>query len=97
MGIATAPEIIGKTPAEVVIRTMDFASKLDTGETLSSATVTITPADELDCTAQSVSGQTLTMQLEGGEAGTRYEVLVHAITSAGQEVEGLGQMLVEDP
>lgn len=97
MGIATAPQISGKTTAETVNRVMEFEEKLDSTETLSgSPTVTITPsgAGHMTCSASSASGTKVTMRFTGGTAGTMYSVKVACSTSGSQVVEGLGYMEV---
>lgn len=96
MGIKTAPEVQQKAPSEVVIRTMDFSNEMDTGETISSVTITITPGGvgALTLDSRSYEGQKVTMQFSGGVAGARYEVLCAILTSSGQSIHGVGQMEV---
>ena len=96
MGIKSAPQVLAKTPAEVVIKDFEFSGgDLATGETLTAiASVTITPAAELTSSNHVVSGTRAQVTLSGGNDGIDYDVLVKVTTSLAQTLEGCGKMQV---
>lgn len=73
-------------PDEIETRAIDFADRLATGETLSSAIWTSTPAGLTQVSA-SASGSVATWKFSGGAAGTDYEVSARALTSNGNTIE----------
>lgn len=83
-----------KHAAETRTQTWDFASRLATGESLSSATVSSTvysgSASAPTLGTVSVSGTRATHTLGGGVAGDTYLLSVAAVTSAGQTLNLVG-------
>lgn len=94
-----------KRAAETEVFTVDFVNKLLPGETITSATWSITPVDGADPSASamiqgaaSVNGSAVSQIITGGVPGVRYAPTCTAQTSAGQTlvlpVYGDGQLSV---
>lgn len=83
-----------KDPSEIVRLGIDFANLLDTGETISTATVTVRTAQGVDAAAMKsgaadISGTVVRQLITGGTAGMSYKVGFTITTSAGQTlIEG---------
>jgi hypothetical protein len=75
-----------KTPAERKRYAIDYSDWLDTGETLSSYTLTVSPSGGLTVdTASLTTGSTvLVFFASGGSSGSQYTLDVKANTSGGQ-------------
>lgn len=58
---------------------------LETGETISTYTVTPTDGITVDSDSLTDSNSSVTVWLSGGTAGTRYLVTNHIVTSSGRE------------
>jgi hypothetical protein len=83
------------------LRTFDFSPQLATGETLSSGTLTVTDVTAgTDVTATmvsgsvTVSGTTVAYKLVGGTAGKYYSRTFKVVTSAGQKLEAIADILM---
>lgn len=98
MGIREAPEILKKTPVEVVVRPFEFSGAgLATGETLStivSATVDPVEGSGLAIDASVIAGSQVQLTLSGGVLYHSYEVEVLVTTSTGETLETCGTMVV---
>jgi hypothetical protein len=88
-----------KYPYEEVFRYYEFARTdgrdgLASDETLSSCTVACVDADGTDCSTAMISNAAVVentqvkYKLKAGSAGTSYTVIVKAVTSTGQKLEG---------
>jgi hypothetical protein len=94
-----------KQPYERRFYGVDFASALATGETLSSATCTITDlTSKADVSSTmggtpsaAISGTVAQALIKGGTTGTKYDMSIRVITSLGQYLEtDLDVSVVED-
>ena len=75
-------------------RTLDFSLQLASGETISSATVTISELHTgIDTSATMISGvapynsTSVKYKLSGGTADTTYQRIIRVVTSTGQKLE----------
>lgn len=98
------PDYDVQNPGEVEFFGMDFANVLAAGETIASASVTLTDINGIDTGAQShvigtasISGTKVTQKLSGLLAGCYYLVLFTVITSAGQTIELYSRVRCETP
>lgn len=77
-----------KTPAERKRYAIDYSEWLDTGETVSSYTFTVTPTTTsplvVDATALDATNKVLVFFVSGGLNGKQYTVDVRTTTSGGQ-------------
>lgn len=90
------PSLI-KQPAEDRLYSMNFASMLAPGETISSvSSVVVAPAGLTLSGAASASGTEAFQRISGGTAGQRYKVTFVVVTSSGNTLEGEGYMQVKD-
>lgn len=90
-----------KTPAERKRYSIDYTDWLDTGETISTRTFTVTPttgANPLQIDASSIDpdGKQLVFFANFGDDGTTYVVDVLITTSGGQTKEDQVNFLVKD-
>lgn len=74
-----------KDPEAVLDYVFDWASWLDTGETISSHTITV-PAG-LTLNSSAVASGLVTAWLSGGDVGATYRVECKVVTSAGRTDE----------
>lgn len=98
--IKQAPEILRKTPTEVVTKDFEFKGEdLADGETLTGTpTFAILPVT-VPALAQSGAGSSGTIAqvtFSGGLAGTRYEIVCTAVTSLSQTLQLKGRLDVAD-
>ena len=84
----------GKCANETRKETFDFISRLATGETISSASVTATTYSGTDAVpsglisgAAAISGTKVTQSLTGGIEGVTYLLICSAVTSTGQTLK----------
>lgn len=73
-----------------------FADWLDTGETITSITVTPATGITVDSSSITDAGTTVTVWLSGGTAGTEYTVACRIVTSAGRTDERTGTISVSE-
>jgi hypothetical protein len=90
-----------KTPAERKRYSLDYTDWLDTGETISTATFSVTPttgATPLIVDASSIDpgGKQVVFFVNNGVDGTTYEVEALVTTSGGQTKEDQVNFLVKD-
>lgn len=71
-------------PDESLDYDLDYTDWLTTGDNVSSATVTVTPADELAATLVQINDPRVKVWLEGGVDGTTYKVSVTMTTADGR-------------
>jgi hypothetical protein len=78
-----------KSPAEVKRYRVDYSSWLDTGETVTARTLTVTPAGELLVDGSSITdaGMSVTYFVSGGDNGQTYNINIQVQTSGGQTKE----------
>lgn len=91
----------GKTPAERKRYSLDYTDWLDTGETISTRTFTVTPSTgasplQIDASSIDASGKQLVFFANFGDNGTTYVVDVLITTSGGQTKEDQINFLVKD-
>ena len=75
--------VFDKDPNAVLDYQWDWSAWLETGETISTALVTVPTGLTLDSQVDTTTS--VTAWLSGGTAGTGYAVLCHITTSAGRE------------
>jgi hypothetical protein len=75
-----------KQPGEVLDYDFDFTDSLAEGDTVSTATVTVSPSG-LTLSTKTVSSPTVKQWVSGGTAGTRYRLTCAAVTSGGRTHE----------
>ncbi len=95
MSCLTSSELVIKFPAEVRNVSMDFTKALESGVTISSPVITVTPSD-VTSSAGSVSDGIVVFTLSGGTAGHNYTVTVQVTTSDSQTLIGSGPLKVRD-
>jgi hypothetical protein len=71
-------------PDESLDYDLDYTDWLTTGDNVSSATVAVTPADELAATLVQINDPRVKVWLEGGTDGTTYKVSVTMTTADGR-------------
>lgn len=83
------------------IFTADYTDILESGETINSAVWSSTPVNGSDSSASSmilgaptISGSLVSQMIQGGKAGTTYNILCLASTSTGQKLPKYAQLLV---
>ena len=90
-----------KTPAERKRYAINYSDWLETGETVSSYSFSVTPTTspvcEVDASSLTDSDTTIVFFLNGGIDGQRYVVNVQMTTSGGQVKEDTIQFDVRDP
>ena len=90
-----------KDPSEVVRLGVDFANLLDTGESISTATVSVRTAQGVDAAAmisgsEDIDGSVVRQLITGGTAGMAYRVGFTITTSTGQTlIEGADLRVTE--
>lgn len=96
-GIRISPEVITKTPQEVLKIPMSFVSEqLQDGETITSVDfVNVLPPGDLEATG-AASGTDVILTLEEGTAATDYWAVVLATTSNGQKLHQAGRVRVDE-
>lgn len=96
-GIRISPEVIVKTPEEVLKKPMSFAGNdLATGETIVSVdSVVVSPTGQL-VALTAVQGTDVILTLSAGLAGVDYIVVLLVTTSAGQKLHQVGRIRVDN-
>src|SRR5674476_101666 len=97
MKVEFPPKLVGETKTLM----WDFSSDLAIGETLSTASVVSTvwsgndpaPSATVSGTA-TVNNPQVTQKLTGGVAGSIYQLICTAVTSAGNTLQGYGLLAV---
>lgn len=93
MGIPT----LVKQPTESRLYTFEFAANLVEGETIASVdSVTVAPSGLTLNGPASFAGTKAFQRIEGGLDGTVYKVTIRITTSAGNVLEGEGNLRVQD-
>lgn len=99
-GIRISPEVITKTPEEVLRKPMSFVGNdLPTGETIASVdSVTVVPTgDPNDLLAPGVpAGTSIILTLSKGRAAVDYFAIALVTTSAGQKLQQVGRIRVDN-
>lgn len=72
-------------PDAVLDYTLKWADWLAPGDTITSATATVSPSGGLTVGAVSNTVDTVTVWVSAGAAGSKYDVTVHVITNGGRE------------
>jgi hypothetical protein len=83
-----------KDPDDIDDFTMPFSLQMATGETVSSASVTVTNAT-LVGSATIASNQDVIARISGGTIGTDITVLYRATTSTGRQLDATGTIRVK--
>jgi len=73
-----------------------FADWLESGETITSATITVESGLTKDSKSITDTGTTVSVWLSGGTAGVEYTVACKIVTSAGRTDERTGTISVEE-
>lgn len=94
-------EFPSKLVAERVTLTFEFAAEIAQGETISSATVTISSLSEASPAlaqngALSHSGTTVLVPILGGTAGTSYQIDCVIVTSNALKILGIRSVMVTE-
>lgn len=97
----TAPQFLEKQPGETRAYSMDFSNLMSSNETISSVSTVASElrggaTSDLTISSETISGQTVQMNIAGGTDGNVYRVEVTIITSASQILEGDGMLRVRD-
>ena len=94
----TAPELLVKQPSEKLIYTFDFSERIDSGVTISTATVDSElvsgDASTLVITSVSIDGENVVCFIAGGINGRTYGVEATANLSNGEILLGRGMLKV---
>ena len=101
MASVTAPQHLIKQPSETRTYTMDFANLMSTGETISSIDSVTSElrgggSSNLTLSNETISSQTVTLDISGGTHCKVYVVEVQITTSNGQKLEGDGTLRISD-
>ena len=101
MSNLTADNIVIKQPSETIAVGMDFSNWLSGSESITSissvgSTSYGCDTSDLVITGETISGQTVQMNISGGTNESRYRVEVIIVTSTGETLEGDGIMKVSD-
>lgn len=72
-------------PDAVLDYTLKWADWLAPGDTITSATATVSPSGGVTVGAVSNTVDTVTVWVSAGAAGSKYDVTVHVITNGGRE------------
>jgi len=82
---------------------VDYSNDLKTGETITSATITVTDSDGNDVTASLTSGSVqisdgskVSIKFVGGTSGEIYKVTVRAISDGGSKYEAEFEIVVRE-
>lgn len=99
MGVRLAPEILSKTPDEILIKHMEFSgADLEGAEEIESILEqTVTPTgevDDLEIDDVTFDGTAVQMEISKGRNHVSYEIHIKVRTSRGQEITGCGIMNV---
>jgi len=91
----TAPQVLVKQPGETRQFSMDFSSLLDSGETISSPSVSASPSG-LTLGSASVSGSKVLFTIASGTHPVKYRLEVTVNTSGGAILVGDGVLRIQD-
>ena len=94
MGLRARQEIF-KTTYEEKLVNFDFVNELDTGETISTATITFSPSSGISGTTPAISGTIVQTKVIGGTNGITYTVDCKIVTST-QKRETAGTLRLAD-
>lgn len=96
MGVKLAPELLKKTPVEIVQKDFEFdGDDLAAGETIATiVSLVVTPGGGMTASSPVISGTRVQVELAGGVADTRYVVTLVVTTTAGQKLQGDGEIEV---
>ncbi|OHU64024.1 MULTISPECIES: phage fiber-tail adaptor protein [Mycobacteroides] len=72
-------------PDAVLDYTLNWSAWLAPGDTITSATATVSPAGGLTVGTVSNTVDAVTVWVSGGSAATKYDVTVHVITNGARE------------
>lgn len=76
-----------KRPAEVLDYVFDWSDWLQSGETISSRSVTVSPVGGIAIDSTSLTTSAVTVWLSGGVDGGKYYVICHITTSGLRQKE----------
>lgn len=96
MALKQCKELRSKTPDEEKYYTFDFSEEMESTETISSASTSVSPATGLTVGTATCSGETVQVRVSGGTAGVDYLITVLATTSTSEIIEGVGKLKVRD-
>ena len=96
-----APNNLCQQASEVRQYTMDFSNLMASDETISSITSASselrgTGTTDLTISSETISGQTVTMWIEGGTKAQSYRIEVIIVTSGSQTLEGDGLLKISN-
>lgn len=89
-------QVLTKRPAESRIYNMDFAGKMEAGETIAGVSSWTSSPDGLTVGSAAYSGQVAQARLSGGTDGVKYLQTVVVTTSAGNTLQAEGYLFVRD-
>lgn len=100
MSSIAATETHYKQPYDKRQYSMDFDALMVTDETIVTRTITSAKIDgaatNLTISDDAISGHTVTFWIAGGTHRVHYRITVRVTTSAGQQLEGDGILVVSD-
>lgn len=91
----TAAQVLVKAESDSFLAQFDWSENLATGETITSATVTATPAT-ITVGSPTCSGPLVQIRLTGGVGDAVYQIKCVAVTSLGNTKTEVGRLIVED-
>ncbi len=99
----TSIDLPPKAAGEIVREEFDFLSLLSVGETLSSATCTVTVYSGVDASPSSllsgiavISGTKVRQLVQGGEVGVTYALVCEALTSLSETLQLSAYLVVTE-
>lgn len=90
-----AEEVLEKTAYEVKYYVFNFADEMETGETITSQSVTCSPSGLTIATPVGIN-QYVQVKLSGGTAGTAYLLKCRITTNVGETIDGSGRLVVTE-
>lgn len=90
------PKFPAKDPADTIDEKFDWSAFLQTGETITSATVTVDPTGELAIASMTFTDNSVIFHATGGVAGSTYTITCQVETSAGNTVNRKATIAVKD-
>ena len=91
----TAAQVLVKAESDSYLAQFDWSEVVATGESVSSAIVTATPAT-ITVGAPTCSGAIVQVRLTGGVGDAVYQIRCVAVTSLSNTLAGVGRLIVED-
>ena len=85
-----------KDPADVVDESFDWTAFLKDGETITAASITVSPSGQLTATSAQIASGIVSTRVSGGVAGRKYDLTCQITTSSGNTVNRKASLAVRD-